>query len=82
MHYEELAQILDRIILQDAAIGTTGRDLAQALRDGQGYVAIILNPDGLKFTAAYVKESSQQTIHAKTTLRKLASQIRSNSGRA
>ncbi len=78
MHYEEMAQILEELAGVDPAIF----ELAKALRDGQGYVAIILNPDGLKFVPAYVEGSSQQTIHAKTTLRTLASQVKSNSGRA
>ena len=77
MHYEEMAQIIEDVGDDPAML-----ELAQALRDGQGYVAIILNPDGLKSLPAYISGSSQQTIHAKTTLRTLVGRIRHNSGRA
>ncbi len=77
MHYEEMAQIIER-----ATGDIAGLELAQALRDGQGYVAIILNPDGLKSAPAVVEGSSQQTIHAKSMLRGLVHKMTFNSGRA
>ena len=84
MHYEELAQIIEAAASPGLVNRLPGNEtlleLAQALRDGQGYVAIILDPDGLKFVAAE-GATSQQTIHAKTLLRGMVRNM-TYSGRA
>ncbi len=81
MHYEELATILDDAGMgQDRATKGMLMRLAEALRMGQGYVLITLDPDGVKVTSAEVPGSSSGTIRAKKTLRTLRHQI--YSGRA
>ncbi len=78
MHYEEMATRLDK-----AHAESVFEDLAQALRDGAGYVLIVLNPDGIKVTPGVVPGSSQETIRVKTAMRTLSNQInQSYSGRA
>ncbi len=83
MHYEQLASIIEAATSKAALAAETSSvilELASALRDGQGYVLITLDPDGLKITAAVVPGSSSETIRAKKTLRTLRHQI--YSGRA
>ena len=81
MHYEEMASRLSHDMSYDDHRSVTIFDeLAQALRDGAGYVIITLDPDGIKITAATIPGSSQETIRVKKALRTLRHQI--YSGRA
>ncbi len=81
MHYEEMAARLTEAHQDD--VESVFLDLAQALRDGAGYVLIVLNPGGIKVTPGEVSGSSQETIRVKTAMRTLMQQINhSYSGRA
>ncbi len=78
MHYEEMATRLEEAHQGD--VESVFDDLAHALRDGAGYVIIVLNPSGVKVTAGVVPGSSSETIRVKTSMRTLVHQI--YSGRA
>lgn len=78
MHYEEMAARLVKAHQDD--VESVFEDLAQALRDGAGYVLIVLNPSGVKVTAGVVPGSSSETVRVKTSMRTLVHQI--YSGRA
>lgn len=82
MYYKEMATRLDEAHHDD--VESVFEDLAQALRDGAGYVLIVLNPSGIKVTPGVVPGSSQETVRVKTAMRTLMHQINRsyNSGRA
>lgn len=78
MHYSELADLIGSKVrwnemTQSEAIKFV--ELKNALLDGQGYVAIILNPDGLQIVPVAVEGNSQRTIRAKQSLRKIVRDV-------
>ncbi len=78
MHYEEMAARLEEAHEDD--VEAVFENLAAALRDGQGYVLIILDPSGIKTIPAVVPGNSGATVNAKTTMRKIVQRVQS--GRA
>lgn len=81
MHYAEVSDHLDsKVDDPREPLDSFMIELAEALREGQGYVAIVLDPDGLKIAPVHIEGSSQMTIRAKSTLRKIAHEVQIHSG--